>query len=119
MLLNPDATASGGVRRVPRRLANFDWPAQTDFSNEYAQGLSVLEVIAPDRPGLLTAIAQVFFDHKVRLHSAKISTLGERVEDVFFVTDRQNCMIEDPALIETIQSEIRDALDGERGEKEG
>ena len=71
----------------------------------------VLEVVAPDRPGLLAVVGQVFFNHSLRLHSAKISTLGERVEDVFFLTDRTDQIIEESARIEQIQSDLRDALD--------
>jgi len=96
---------------VSRRLRSFSWPAQTSFSNDEANGFSVLEVIAPDRPGLLTVVGQVFFEHKLRLHSAKISTLGERVEDVFFVTDRKDQLITDPLKIELIQEDLRAALD--------
>lgn len=46
-----------------------------------------MEVITPDRPGLLARIGQVLLEHRVRLTNAKIATLGERVEDVFFITD--------------------------------
>jgi [protein-PII] uridylyltransferase len=101
-------------RRASRRIRSFDWPCYTEFSNDSAPGLSVLEVVAPDRPGLLTIIGQVFFKHKLRVHNAKISTLGERVEDVFFITDRQDQMIEDPELIEAIQQDIKTELDEHR-----
>ena len=101
-------------RRASRRIRSFDWPCQADFSNDYAPGLSVLEVVAPDRPGLLTMIGQVFFKHELRVHNAKISTLGERVEDVFFITDRKDQMIEDPELIEAIQRDLKAELDEHR-----
>ena len=111
VLSDPDERWLAQARRTSRRLKSFDWPSQTVFSNDYAEGFSVLEVISPDRPGLLTVVGQVFFDHKLRLHSAKIATLGERVEDVFFLTDRQDVMIEDVALIEAIQRDLKNALD--------
>jgi [protein-PII] uridylyltransferase len=101
-------------RRASRRIRSFDWPCHTEFSNDSAPGLSVLEVVAPDRPGLLTIIGQVFFKHKLRVHNAKISTLGERVEDVFFITDRQDQMIEDPELIAAIQQDLKTDLDEHR-----
>ena len=96
---------------ISRRLKSFRWPAQTTITNDEAQGYNVLEVIAPDRPGLLKVVGLIFFEHKLRLHSAKICTLGERVEDVFFLTDRQDKMITDPAKIEAIQRDLRLALD--------
>lgn len=113
MMGGKDDAKARSKRRVSRRMKSFNWPAQTIFSNKYAKGFSVLEVIAPDRPGLLTAIAQVLFKHKIRMHNAKISTLGERVEDIFFVTDRQDRIIQDSALIDSLQHDIREALDSE------
>ncbi len=46
----------------------------------------LMSVSAVDRPGLLYAIARVLGEHDVALHTAKIGTLGERVEDVFLVS---------------------------------
>ncbi len=45
----------------------------------------LLSVSASDRNGLLYSIASVLAKYKVNLHTAKIMTLGERVEDVFVV----------------------------------
>ena len=98
-------------RRTSRRMKSFDWPTQTNFSNDYTPGLSVLEVVAPDRPGLLSIIGKIFFENKIRLHNAKISTLGERVEDVFFITDREDRMIADPKIISLIENQIKSKLD--------
>jgi UTP:GlnB (protein PII) uridylyltransferase len=53
------------------------------------RNLSVLEVVSLDRPGLLARIGEVFVEYGVMLQAAKIQTLGERVEDVFFITDTQ------------------------------
>ena len=114
VMMEPNERWLSTDRRASRRIRSFDWPCQADFSNDYAPGLSVLEVVAPDRPGLLTMIGQVFFKHELRVHNAKISTLGERVEDVFFITDRKDQMIEDPELIEAIQQDLKAELDEHR-----
>ena len=45
----------------------------------------LLSVSTSDRSGLLYAIARVLARHHINLHLAKISTLGERVEDTFLV----------------------------------
>ena len=45
-------------------------------------------VTAGDRPGLLCDIGKVLWEERIDLHAARISTLGERAEDVFYVTDR-------------------------------
>ena len=45
----------------------------------------LLSISANDKNGLLYAIAEVLTKYKINLHTAKIMTLGERVEDVFIV----------------------------------
>jgi [protein-PII] uridylyltransferase len=46
----------------------------------------LLSISASDRMGLLYSIALVLARHQIRLHLAKISTLGERVEDTFLIS---------------------------------
>ena len=48
---------------------------------------SVLELTAGDRPGLLCDVGKVLMEERVELQAAKIMTVGERAEDVFYVTD--------------------------------
>jgi [protein-PII] uridylyltransferase len=45
----------------------------------------VLAIAANDRNGLLYSIANVLARYRINLHTAKIMTLGERVEDVFLI----------------------------------
>ena len=98
-------------RRTPRELKHFTMPTRTSLSTDTVSGTSVLEVITPDRPGLLARIARVFVEFGVRIHKAKIATLGERVEDVFFITDQERNPLLDPAFCEQFQTEIREQLD--------
>ena len=46
---------------------------------------TVLELRAADRPGLLSIIGQVFIEQGIDIEAAKIVTIGERAEDVFYV----------------------------------
>ena len=48
---------------------------------------TVVEVHAPDHVGLLAQVASTFADLDVDVRTAKVSTLGERVVDVFYVHD--------------------------------
>src|SRR5690606_24160456 len=90
------------TRRTPRRLKYFSMPTRTSLSNDMISGYTMLEVISPDRPGLITSsmevispdrpgllacIGRIFLQFGVQLQNAKIATLGERVEDIFFITD--------------------------------
>jgi [protein-PII] uridylyltransferase len=45
----------------------------------------LLSITATDRVGFLYAVARVLAQHRVNVHTAKILTLGERVEDVFLI----------------------------------
>lgn len=98
-------------RRVPRRLKYFSIPTVANMTADYKKQQNVLEVIAPDRPGLLAQIGQVFVEHKIQLQNARITTLGERVEDVFFITDESGHMIEDEQRCASILDSIRQRLD--------
>lgn len=45
-----------------------------------------LSIATNDRPGLLSRMAHVFMQHQLRLHTAKINTLGNRAEDTFLIS---------------------------------
>jgi len=81
------AQAPAVARRVPRQVRMFTTPTQVSFSAERENGRTLVEVVAGDRPGLLSEIGHVFWDQRVELHGAKVMTVGERAEDVFTVTD--------------------------------
>jgi len=98
-------------RRTPRELKHFRMPTQTGIYNDLISGQTLLEVISPDRPGLLARIGQIFLDLNVHLTSARISTLGERVEDMFMICDPDGEPLSDAHLCEHLQSEIRRQLD--------
>ncbi len=98
-------------RRTPRQLKHFAFPTEVTLSNDTINQRTVLEVITPDRPGLLARVGQVLLEHRVRLTNAKIATLGERVEDVFFVTDEHGEPISDPQVCQALQDDLCQMLD--------
>ncbi|QEY64597.1 [protein-PII] uridylyltransferase [Metapseudomonas lalkuanensis] len=112
-LKNPDEYPAIIQRRVPRQLKHFAFPPQVTISNDAQRPVTILELIAPDRPGLLARIGRIFLEFDLSLQNAKIATLGERVEDVFFVTDANNQPLSDPELClrlqEAIVSQLSDA----------
>jgi [protein-PII] uridylyltransferase len=65
----------------------FTTPTQVSFSDDADNGRTILEVVAGDRPGLLSEIGKVLWEQRVDLQGAKIMTVGERAEDVFYVRD--------------------------------
>ena len=81
------------------------------MSHDFTKEQTILEVVTPDRPGLLAVIANIFVDLDIVLQSAKITTLGERVEDVFYIVDKKNMPISYPDLGEMIKGRICEELD--------
>jgi [protein-PII] uridylyltransferase len=98
-------------RRTPRQVKSFSVPTETSMSVDATKNVSVLEVASPDRPGLLARIGKILVDFNIELQAAKIQTLGERVEDVFFITDSRQQPITDPELCNAIQRAICSELD--------
>jgi [protein-PII] uridylyltransferase len=74
-----------GRGRISRRVRSFPiTPRVTLRPDERAQRW-LLGVSASDRSGLLFSIARVLASHNINLQLAKITTLGERVEDTFLI----------------------------------
>lgn len=85
------------------------------ISTDALRQVSVLEVIAPDRPGLLARIGGIFLDFDLSVQNAKIATLGERVEDVFYITDARNQPLADPDLCKRLQAALVEQLSQDNG----
>jgi len=98
-------------RRTPRQLKHFSFPTEVTLSNDMINQRTVMEVVTPDRPGLLARIGQTLLNNNLSLINARIATLGERVEDVFFIADTNGQPLSDATLCESLQNEICSQLD--------
>lgn len=67
----------------------------------------MLRITCNDRIGLLFAIAVVLARHGINLATAKISTLDERVEDVFLI---DGAALQDPDMVVQVETELIDAV---------
>jgi [protein-PII] uridylyltransferase len=85
-LTGPEESAPEVTRRAPRQVRMFSTPVRIGFSEDVTNSRTVLELVAGDQPGLLSRVGQVLRAQAVELQNAKIMTVGERAEDVFFVT---------------------------------
>jgi [protein-PII] uridylyltransferase len=102
------------TRRAPRQVRMFSTPVQVTISPDGANSRTVVELVAGDRPGLLFEIAKIFDQEGVALQNAKILTVGERAEDVFFVTDSEHRPLDDAAS-ERLGKALREGLADSRG----
>jgi len=93
-----------------RKLKNFPIPTHVNFSQDEKNGRTVMEVTATDRSGFLSAIGSALEQCGTRLQSAKIATYGERIEDIFFITDQNNRMITDEGQFAILRNAITEAL---------
>ena len=100
-------------RRTPRQLKLFSIPTKVVISHDLEKQHTLIEVTTPDRPGLLARLGRIFYEYDLKLINAKINTLGERVEDVFYVTTNEDKAIVNAALCKKIRYEICDQLDEE------
>ncbi len=71
--------------RYSRRLRHFPIQPEIEIQPDERARYHILSLSCGDRAGLLHGIAQVFQRHGIALYSAKIHTLGERVEDRFLI----------------------------------
>lgn len=110
-LIDPDQYCAILNKRTPRQMRLFSMPTEASITTDYDKGYSTLEVITPDRPGLLARIGQIFHQYDIQLKTAKITTLGERVEDLFFITDENGNPIDDPKQQQKITDAICNELD--------
>ena len=94
------------TRKVPRQARMFTTETTVDFSRSAAGDNTVLELRAADRPGLLSTIGEVFIEQGIDIEAAKIVTIGEKAEDVFYVC-RESV---GGALDEERQKKLGDAL---------
>ncbi len=93
--------------RVSRRVRSFPVTPWVSLKPDERAQRWLLSISTSDRSGLLYAIACVLARHQVNLQLAKVTTLGERVEDTF--------LVDGPALQQTrrqlqIETELLDAI---------
>ncbi|MES2886280.1 MAG: [protein-PII] uridylyltransferase [Pseudomonadota bacterium] len=111
VIADPAMTVVDVNRRMSTRLRHFNTPTTVHISQELARGRTVLELVAADQPGLLSMIGRVFHKRGILLDAAKIATIGERAEDVFYLTDRAHQPLLDEALLDELREVLVRTLD--------
>lgn len=77
-------------KRLPRELKHFVVPTKIDFEFNDAANQHIMSLQTLDQPGLLARIGRVFLEQNIEVHAARITTLGERAEDMFYISDQND-----------------------------
>ena len=67
----------------------FDYPTRVSVSHTNKQDASLITLETLDQPNLLSKVANIFLNHGMSIDSARITTLGEKVEDNFTIIDEK------------------------------
>ena len=87
-LSNSDVYPGLMQRRIPRQLRHFEIENTVDVTLNEVLQQNMVEISTLDQPGLLAKIGGIFMMQGLDIHSARIATLGEKAEDIFFVTKK-------------------------------
>lgn len=110
MLGKPDEFPTIVKRRMPRQLKHFSVKNDVHIHFNDARQQNVVEVMTLDRPGLLAQIGVLFMQAGLDIHSARIATLGERAEDVFFVTKQDGVPL-NADEVKALRQQLHESLD--------
>lgn len=108
------------IPRPPRRrpapqLRHFRKPSVIELRDLTAQSATELDLITPDRPGLLADLARVLHELHIGVVEARIATMGERAEDVFVIRDQHGLPLSE-TLAATLVARLTAELDRDLGD---
>jgi [protein-PII] uridylyltransferase len=81
-----------------------------EYEQDEQNHRTIMRLRTTDRPGILSQVGQVFMEHNIRLHNARIATFGERAEDAFFISTPDKQPITDARELESLKKDIIDSL---------
>jgi [protein-PII] uridylyltransferase len=116
-LLHQDVKEHRNIHRLSRQAKHFPIPTKIKFHPDPLNKQTILELITTDRSGLLSQVGKVFNKQEINLHSARITTIGSRVEDMFYITDLQSQPISDIGKQELLRGELIYVLDNIKPKK--
>ncbi|MEW6677863.1 MAG: [protein-PII] uridylyltransferase [Pseudomonadota bacterium] len=106
-LTEPARTAPLPNGRLPRQLKAFPLTPSINLVRSEPGRDHLLSFTAGDRPGLLARVADLLCQHQVTVRSARISTLGNRAEDVFVL---RGDTLDDPGKRLALEIALQESL---------
>jgi len=114
VLANPEDSIQV-ARRPPRQHKYFPTRTEVSFLPDPRNHRTLMRLTTLDRPGLLAEIGAIFEEGGIRLHNAKIATVGALVDDVFFITTRNETPITSETALRWLRTEIHQRLEQDQG----
>jgi [protein-PII] uridylyltransferase len=105
-------------KRAAKRKSAFYVPPDLTIDNEVSNRFTILEARGLDRPGLLYELTSAISELNLDINSAHIATYGEKVVDVFYVTDLTGNKITSKSRQRAIKRRLEAVLGGGRGQDE-
>ncbi len=103
------------IHRQSRQARHFPIANKVNFHADPLNRYTIIEIISTDRSGLLASIGQAFIDLDIQLHDAKITTIGSRAEDMFYITGLNLLPITDNIKLDEIRKKLLSILE-DKGE---
>ena len=100
-------------RRLPRHLKHFNTETKINIKHDMSNRWTDIEIETADRPGLLASICQVFLKHGALIKKARIATYGEKAEDRFCITSKQDTPFIKKIDLANLLNDLKDSLSGE------
>ena len=102
-------SAQSGPQILSRRLRSFDKKVDISFSEDLIHNRTVMEITCIDRPGLLSNISKILKEESIWIQSAKIATIGEKADDIFYLNNsKKECI--DQSIYESLKTKINDSI---------
>lgn len=93
-------------QRLSRSQKQFSLTTKVQFDEDLENNQTIMTITASNRPALLSHIGQALIECHISLDNARISTFGEKVEDVFVIRDENQQIITDIKTQEKIRRAI-------------
>ena len=87
-------------------------PPRVIVTNKRSKSHTVIEVNGRDRPGLLYQVTYHIAQMGLQIHSASVSTYGEKAVDVFYVRDIFGLQVRSDSMAEKIYTTLMGLLAG-------
>ena len=99
-------------RRLPRHLKHFKTDTEINFKHDMLNRWTDIHIKASDAPGLLAAICQVFLKHGAVIKKARIATFGEKAEDMFSISSKQDTPFIKKKDLSNLIADLETSLNG-------